>query len=73
MIHELCLLRDLRVAAILTFHARVLLFQLWPRIIQAVCYTEVLNVVSAETAVSSGVFHSLCVAMQTAFLAQGIN
>ena len=35
---------------------------------------EVLNIVSAEMAVSSGIFHAFqCVAMKTAFLAQGVN
>ena len=35
---------------------------------------EVLNTLSAETAVSSSIFHAFqCVAMQTAFLAQDVD
>ena len=35
---------------------------------------EVLNIVSAETVVSSGVFHAFqCVTLKTAFLAQDVN
>ena len=72
MVRELYfLLCEHHVATILTFWHKCTLFQFWPRIIIT---NEVLNTVSTEMAVSGGVFHAFqCVAMQTAFLVQGVN
>ena len=76
MVHDLYfLLRDHHVATILTFLTHVYFcFSFGQESYRLFITNEVLNTVSAETAVSSGVFHAFqCVAMKTAFLARGVN
>ena len=72
MVRELCLLLcEHHVVTILTVY---FCFSFGQESYRLFITSEVLNTVSAETAVSSGVFHAFqCVVMQTAFLAQGVN
>ena len=69
MVRDLCLLlREHHVATILTHVYFCFSFG------QESIINEVLNAVSVEMTVSSGIFHAFqCVAMQTAFLVQDVN